>query len=906
MESIVWGTPVLSGNCSINFGIQCSVFSQKTFLSENLYGQPKPKVIYYIVNIIVGILFISRYEKEAEDRKGEKMGTGYCYGCMEQIAAYPCPKCGYTPMRSNSPYALQPGTILHKKYLVGKLLGQGGFGITYVGMDLQLRRKVAIKEFYPAGFVSRKTGTGNVVWYASEAAQDARVSGQEMFLKEARKMSKVSDIGPVVRVFDVFQENETAYICMDFIEGITLLEYLKKTGPLSWNQAKALFLPVIQTMDHMHKIGLIHRDLSPDNLMIQPNGDVKILDLGAAKDLNLNSGKSSMQVAKNGFSPLEQYIQSGNSGSWTDVYALAATMYHALTGILPPSAIDRMDQDTIRWDLPQLQALPSGVCGALMRAMTIRSGERTQTMEAFLRELQGHTPSVRKPKKRLITVAAAVAVTLAVAGAAIGIISGEKAPAASGAGSQSGSLAVTSITDCQNRIDALMASCTMEVFDYRNGAKMELYFDDQDNECLRIFINDEGREQFLFLAEYDSEGRILEEFGFDNQVLVRHTTWTRNADGNITEILEYGENGVLLEKSQVTYDSQGREVSRTRVDGEGRTLLQAQSSYDSRGRETYSGTNEDGSKFVQTYTEDGKIEESINTDQNGAFLSRTVYKYNSSGNQTEYLSYDENDQLSYRSQYHYIGNLQVGFTSHSYYNGNEHISEYDYIFGPRDIQFGQINKDAEYGSETEYVQDMRRSWNLRHFSYDSGSSRIVYRESYFNWDWETLGSAEFDEEGNLVGSSETLFDESGRKTGSKSLWYNVDGSYSVSLYDEKYTALSREEFGADGRLESKTEYLYDASGKANGDITITYNDDGSYTESESDTSYNIIVTRTYDSAGTLVGSVEYSYDSSGSRTGSTLTTYYYDGSYTITVKDGNSRTVSEKTYDASGNLIKSS
>ena len=313
---------------------------------------------------------------------------------MEEIGQYPCPHCGFDPEASPSQaYVLQPGTILNGKYVVGTVLGQGGFGITYIGWDLALESKVAIKEYFPSAHVSRTQNTqGTLQWYSTEAARTARDSGKEMFLKEARKMSRVSEIPQVVRVRDLFQQNETAYIVMDFIEGQTLKDRLKKTGPLSWPEAEAIFLPVIYAMERVHQEGLIHRDISPDNLMIQPNGSVRILDLGAAKDLNINSGASSMQVAKGGFSPLEQYTQKGGSGTWTDVYALAATMYYALTGVLPPAAVDRVVKDTLQWDLPPLAALPENVLTALRKAMVLPSDRRTQTMAEFAGQLAKAVP----------------------------------------------------------------------------------------------------------------------------------------------------------------------------------------------------------------------------------------------------------------------------------------------------------------------------------------------------------------------------------------------------------------------------------------------------------------------------------------------------------------------------------
>ena len=310
------------------------------------------------------------------------MELNKCFGCMEEIQGYPCPHCGFDPRSVKGiEYALPMGTILAGKYLVGRVLGQGGFGITYVGWDIALERKVAIKEYYPSGQVSRNPGSRGLTWYTRVQSQQAKRNGMEMFLKEARKMSKLDDIPNVVRVRELFQENETAYIVMDFVEGETLKARLEKTGPLPWEQAKGIFLPAIQAMEQVHKAGLVHRDISPDNLMLTPGGKVKILDLGAAKDLSVNNGASSMQVAKGGFSPFEQYTQRGSSGPWTDVYAMAATVYYTLTGKLPPVATDRVVEDTISWEEPGLKALSAQALEALQKAMVISAKTRMQSME---------------------------------------------------------------------------------------------------------------------------------------------------------------------------------------------------------------------------------------------------------------------------------------------------------------------------------------------------------------------------------------------------------------------------------------------------------------------------------------------------------------------------------------------
>ncbi len=322
------------------------------------------------------------------------MKINRCVNCMGELEGYPCPCCGFDANAQPQPgYALPWNTILHGKFLVGKVLGQGGFGITYVGWDLALEVKVAIKEYYPAGQAVRQSSMGSKLqWSGTAQGEAARQAGMESFLKEARKMARVDRIPQVVRVRDTFYENDTAYIVMDFVEGGTLKARLEREGPMPFEQAMAVFRPALAAMEEVHKAGLIHRDLSPDNIMLEPEGGVRILDLGAAKDLAVNRGASSMLVTKGGFSPLEQYGQRGGSGPWTDVYAMAATIYYTLTGILPPNAIDRLEDDELRWDLPALQALSAPARAALQKALAVSAKSRTQTMAELLAGLEQAEP----------------------------------------------------------------------------------------------------------------------------------------------------------------------------------------------------------------------------------------------------------------------------------------------------------------------------------------------------------------------------------------------------------------------------------------------------------------------------------------------------------------------------------
>ena len=325
-----------------------------------------------------------------------------CMKCMHALAAGEtvCPECGrpYGSVKAES-FALKPGTILDGKYLVGEMLGQGGFGITYIGFDLLLEQKIAIKEYFPmsTGMVSRE-GRSTVVWSDAVMQKSGVEKGFDSFLKEARKMAKLRSIPSVVGVNSVFIQNETAYIVMDFIEGETLLKKLQREGPMDYGTCVSLMTPIMQALSEVHKHGIIHRDISPDNIMVQSDGKLILLDLGAAKDLDIQGKdgnvQSSQMVAKHGFSPVEQYGQAGKIGPWTDVYAMAATIYYCCTGVLPPSATDRMIEDTLTCR-PRLTKEEFDV---LAFCMSVLPQKRPQNMDALFQIVThpaGKTPPVR-------------------------------------------------------------------------------------------------------------------------------------------------------------------------------------------------------------------------------------------------------------------------------------------------------------------------------------------------------------------------------------------------------------------------------------------------------------------------------------------------------------------------------
>lgn len=319
-----------------------------------------------------------------------------CVSCMKEIEGPQCPYCGFhEDQETQDSNVLKWNTILHGRYLVGKVLGQGGFGITYVGYDLLLDIKVAIKEYFPMGYASRDMEYSNQLkWNTSQAGQTQWKTGCDNFLKEAKKMARIDSIPEIVRVRDTFFENNTAYIVMDFVEGQTMKAWLKVHGPMNIRECLKLLGPLMEGLAKVHKLGMIHRDISPDNIMILPDGKVRLLDLGAAKDTTTSQNGASQLVTKRGFSPAEQYLEDGNIGPWTDVYAFSATMYYAVTGKLVPESIGRVMEETLKLDADPSKGLTGEVMNVFRDGLAVSDKNRIQTMTELLERFQKAVPEL--------------------------------------------------------------------------------------------------------------------------------------------------------------------------------------------------------------------------------------------------------------------------------------------------------------------------------------------------------------------------------------------------------------------------------------------------------------------------------------------------------------------------------
>ena len=326
-----------------------------------------------------------------------------------------CPHCGFSEKENPAlPHQLPYHTVLNGKYMVGRAIGEGGFGITYIGWDLNLGIKVAIKEFYPEGFVGRY---GDDSYTVRSFQGDSTVffqKGKDKFLEEARSLGKFMNLPGIVSVKDFFLQNNTVYIVMEYLEGQSLKAYAKqKNGKVEKEELLEIIKPVIESLVEVHKSGLIHRDISPDNIMICKDGKVKLIDFGAARETSPKGEKTLSVMLKKGYSPEEQYRTHGEQGTWTDVYAMCATIYAMLTGVKPDEPLDRMENETLKAPSEYGVKLTKRQENVLLKGLEIKASDRVQTMEELFRGLycEGKENEFalkkHKNKKRMAVVAAA-------------------------------------------------------------------------------------------------------------------------------------------------------------------------------------------------------------------------------------------------------------------------------------------------------------------------------------------------------------------------------------------------------------------------------------------------------------------------------------------------------------------
>lgn len=329
-----------------------------------------------------------------------------CVNCFEEHDdnLSVCPYCGYYDgAEPKEPYMLFAGNILQGRYIIGKVLGFGGFGIIYKAFDMKLERVVAIKEYYPSGLVYRTPNTPDVVVIKGKKYKDY-ANGLMRFLDEARNATKFINNPNIIDIMEYFEENGTAYFVMELMVGLSLDDYLEQCGgTISDQDAITIVTAIGSALKDIHKAGYIHRDIAPDNIFMCEDGKIKLFDFGASRFSEKEDQLLSI-VLKPGYAPVEQYETVNKQGPWTDVYALGATMYRMIVGEKPDESTNRKTQDTVKSPHEINPEISENLSNAIMRAMAVEQHLRYQTVDEFVSAIQSEkkilsVETVRKRKK---------------------------------------------------------------------------------------------------------------------------------------------------------------------------------------------------------------------------------------------------------------------------------------------------------------------------------------------------------------------------------------------------------------------------------------------------------------------------------------------------------------------------
>lgn len=329
-----------------------------------------------------------------------------CMGCMTELEqpGNPCPKCGFDKKRYQRPKNSLPlYEIVNGKYLIGRVIGIGGFGITYIAWDFYQGKRVCVKEYFPRELAIRTFRGGTYseqisisINYSAatctqdpQKAQSAYMKGLKAYVEEAENLSRYYLMPGIVSIRDFFYGNNTAYIVMEYIDGIDMKKYAKlRGGRLMPQEVFALLKDVIKALDTIHRDNIIHRDISPDNIMLTRKQQAILIDFGAARDYG---NKDAPVFLKKGYAPVEQYKRDGKQGPWTDIYSMCASIYDLLTGIRIPPSTERRKHDTLQ----RLSAMGIGITEeqdiAVSKGLCIEPEERYQSAAELYRDLYGES-----------------------------------------------------------------------------------------------------------------------------------------------------------------------------------------------------------------------------------------------------------------------------------------------------------------------------------------------------------------------------------------------------------------------------------------------------------------------------------------------------------------------------------
>lgn len=340
----------------------------------------------------------------------------FCISCFKPLSGYEkCPYCGrYQSEEKRIHHGLSIGTILNERYLIGEMLGFGGFGITYKVFDIQLNQIFAIKEFFPNAISTRVPGTKDLIVYKKEEFEIEK----KTFIEEAKITGKFFESKNIVKVFGYFEENNTIYYVMEYLDGINLKDFIAQNGgSLDITTAVEITKGILNGLKEIHMAGFIHCDMTPDNVILTVDDRIVIFDLGAAKYSNIKDVNAET-IVKMGYSPPEQYQGNAKLGTYTDIYALGAMLYQMLTGILPDESLDRENEETLEIPSKINPDIPKNLDGLCMRAMALDRGLRIQNAKEFKAGLDGRvyrTPDEEKRNRKIKRIVSFASVAVAMA-----------------------------------------------------------------------------------------------------------------------------------------------------------------------------------------------------------------------------------------------------------------------------------------------------------------------------------------------------------------------------------------------------------------------------------------------------------------------------------------------------------
>lgn len=717
-----------------------------------------------------------------------------CGNCFyEKPTAGVCPACGYDPAKDEGKYplALRPGSILNGRYIVGRVLGQGGFGITYIAQNYQTKNRVAIKEYLPTDFAGRTQGTYIVQVYSGDR-QENFIYGKEQFLDEAKTLAEFIGNDHIVRIYSYFEEYGTAYLTMEYIDGVNLSKKMHEHGGrLTVEQADELLIPVMEALEWVHSRGIVHRDIAPDNIMITSDGKAKLIDFGAARYSTGEKSKSLDVILKHGFAPKEQYIRRGRQGPFTDVYAMAATYYYAITGKIPQDAIERMDEDEL---------IPPSTLGvkidgksedALLKALEVSATDRFQSMGEFVNALNASKPQKEKgpTKQSELYEQKEIFFEQPQPEGKEPLKKAQTEPEEIGCPGKKSlnfhnlikKYAVWAIAGIATTL--LIAAVCIFTGPRNKPLKPETILTEQESAQTEQMA--EKEEILTERMELEDGGYKIIEYSSDRKPVLAQA---------------YFSGGTLKEKIQ--YDSAGNELGGTEYNANGTINNSYEIEYNSSGKEI---------KFTE-FNSDGEIKYRIET------------QYDDNGDRSRLTRYFSNGDIYYIFEYN--GELHTRKTE--YYPGGivEHIYEYDSRGNCVKKTYYMPDGTVDYWIESEFDSGCKEEKRTRYHSYGSvkywlefenDSSGNIVKATCFNPNGMVsyIEEYELDSQGRTI--RETRYDAGGI------LKYWVEKEYNEKGYVSLWTR-----FNPNGTVDYRNEYIYDRKNTAV--KTVKYDSSGNIIE----------------------------------------------------------------------------